>query len=136
MDRIVVRPGGPLEGTVRIGGAKNSALKLMAATVLAPGEYVLHNVPRISDVETMSDLLTSMGIDVRRADGHTLRISRGADVVPEAPYELVERMRASIVVLGPLLARFGYAKVALPGGDDFGPRPIDMHLKGLEDLGA
>ena len=132
----MVRPGGPLEGTVRIGGAKNSALKLMAATILAPGDYVLHNVPRISDVETMSDLLTSMGLDVRRPDGHTLRIHRGADVVPEAPYELVERMRASIVVLGPLLARFGYAKVALPGGDDFGPRPIDMHLKGLHDLGA
>ena len=131
-----MRAGGPLEGSVRIGGAKNSALKLMAATVLAPGDYVLHNVPRISDVETMSDLLTSMGLDVRRPAPHTLHIHRGADVVPEAPYELVEQMRASIVVLGPLLARFGYAKVALPGGDDFGPRPIDMHLKGLEDLGA
>jgi UDP-N-acetylglucosamine 1-carboxyvinyltransferase len=84
----------------------------------------------------MSDLLVSMGVDVHRDDDHELRIDVGEDVVPEAPYELVERMRASIVVLGPLLARTGEARVALPGGDDFGPRPIDMHLRGLEALGA
>ena len=134
----MVRPGPPLEGSVAVGGAKNSALKLMAATILAEGEHVLRNVPRIADVETMCDLLVSMGIDVRResGDSDTLVIHRWSDVLPEAPYELVERMRASIVVLGPLLARFGRARVALPGGDDFGPRPIDMHLKGLEQLGA
>src|SRR5438874_11371707 len=136
MSRILVRPSGPLAGTVTIAGAKNSALKLMAATTLAEGRFVLHNVPDILDVECMSDLLRSMGMTVTRDGVHDLTIVRPANVVPEAPYELVERMRASIVVLGPLLARFGRARVALPGGDDFGPRPIDMHLKGLEQLGA
>jgi UDP-N-acetylglucosamine 1-carboxyvinyltransferase len=136
MTKILVRKSGPLAGTVPIGGAKNSVLKLMAATTLAQGRYVLHNVPDIIDVDCMSDLLRSMGIGVTRSSAHDLVIDRTSDVVPEAPYELVERMRASIVVLGPLLARFGRARVALPGGDDFGPRPIDMHLKGLELLGA
>jgi UDP-N-acetylglucosamine 1-carboxyvinyltransferase len=136
MARIVVRPSGPLTGAVSIGGAKNSALKLMAATLLAEGTFVLRNVPRIADVECMSDLLTSMRLDVMRSGDHELTIRSPADVVPEAPYEIVERMRASIVVLGPLLARFGRARVALPGGDDFGPRPIDMHLRGLEAMGA
>jgi len=136
MDRILVRQSGPLAGTVPIGGAKNSVLKLMAATALAEGRYVLHNVPNILDVECMSDLLRSMGMTVQRSGDHDLTIDRPAEITPEAPYELVERMRASIVVLGPLLARFGHARVALPGGDDFGPRPIDMHLKGLEQLGA
>jgi UDP-N-acetylglucosamine 1-carboxyvinyltransferase len=137
VDTIVVRAGAPLQGTVAIGGAKNSVLKLMAATVLAEGRFALRNVPAIADVETMSDLLRSMGMHVERAHrGHDLTIDRPAEIVPEAPYELVERMRASIVVLGPLLARVGRARVALPGGDDFGPRPIDMHLKALEQLGA
>ena len=136
MTRILVRPSGPLAGTVTIGGAKNSALKLMAATTLAEGRYELHNVPDILDVDCMSDLLRSMGMTVTRTGAHDVTVLRPADIVPEAPYELVERMRASIVVLGPLLARFGRARVALPGGDDFGPRPIDMHLKGLEQLGA
>ena len=136
MDRIVVRSGSPLSGEVEVGGAKNSALKLMAATLLAEGTYVLRNVPRIADVETMSDVLVAMGVDVRRSADHELTIQVPAELEPEAPYELVERMRASIVVLGPLLARFGVARVALPGGDDFGPRPIDMHLRGLEALGA
>jgi UDP-N-acetylglucosamine 1-carboxyvinyltransferase len=135
MDRFVVRPNGPLAGTVRVSGAKNSVLKLMAATVLAEGDFLLHNVPRIVDVEIMCDLLVSMGVDTKR-DGTDLGIHRSSDLVPEAPYELVERMRASIVVLGPLLARFGRAKVSMPGGDNFGTRPIDMHLKGLELMGA
>jgi UDP-N-acetylglucosamine 1-carboxyvinyltransferase len=136
MDQVLVRRSPPLAGTVAIGGAKNSALKLMAATALAEGRYVLHNVPAITDVDCMSDLLRSMGMTVERTEAHDLTIDRPAIIVPEAPYELVERMRASIVVLGPLLAREGRARVALPGGDDFGPRPIDMHLKGLEQLGA
>jgi UDP-N-acetylglucosamine 1-carboxyvinyltransferase len=136
MSAIRVRPSGPLRGTVRIGGAKNSALKLMAATLLAPGEYLLRNVPAIADVDCMSDLLGTMGCTVDRPDAHTVRVVRPASITPEAPYELVERMRASIVVLGPLLAREGRARVSMPGGDDFGSRPIDMHLRGLELLGA
>jgi UDP-N-acetylglucosamine 1-carboxyvinyltransferase len=136
VDRIIVHPGGPLEGTVEISGAKNSVLKLMAATTLASGDYLLRNVPDILDVTWMGDLLTEMGMTVERPAPGELRIVQGDDLIPEAPYELVERMRASIVVLGPLLARFGRARVALPGGDDFGPRPIDMHLRALEELGA
>ena len=135
MNRFVVRPGGPLEGTVRVGGAKNSALKLLAATLLAEGEHVLRNVPRIADVETMCDLLVSMGVEIHRRDDE-LVVRRPASVVPEAPYELVERMRASIVVLGPLLASTGWARVSMPGGDDLGFRPIDLHLSSLEMLGA
>jgi UDP-N-acetylglucosamine 1-carboxyvinyltransferase len=135
-DCIVVRPGPPLSGMVRVGGAKNSVLKLMAAMTLAEGRYVLRNVPRIADVETMSDVLVAMGADVRRTAEHELTVDVPADLVPEAPYELVVRMRDSIVTLGPLLARYGEARVAMPGGDDFGHRPIDMHLRGLEALGA
>ena len=135
-ERIIVRPGGPLEGRVTIGGAKNSVLKLMAATCLAEGTYVLRRVPCITDVDCMADLLASMGMTVTRTAPDELTIVHPAGIVPEAPYELVERMRASIVVLGPLLARYGRARVALPGGDDFGPRPIDMHLRGLEQLGV
>ncbi len=131
----MVRPGPPLSGSVRVSGAKNSVLKLLGATLLAEGTHLLRNVPRIADVETMCDLLVSMGVEVER-QGDTLHVHRPADIVPEAPYELVERMRASIVVLGPLLARVGAARVSLPGGDDFGTRPVDDHLSGLERLGA
>jgi len=136
MDRFLIHPAGELAGTVTVQGAKNSALKLMAATLLAEGEYVLRRVPNIDDVGIMTDLLTSMGVEVRREHGGAVVIRCGPSCTPEAPYELVERMRASIVVLGPLLARFGSARVAMPGGDDFGSRPIDMHLRGLEALGA
>ena len=136
MNRLIVRANGPLEGTVAVAGAKNSALKLMAAAVLAEGEHTLHRVPDITDVADMAELLTVMGARCGRPEGGTLRIGVPAELSAEAPYELVEKMRASIIVLGPLLARFGYARVALPGGDDFGPRPIDMHLSGLAELGA
>ncbi|MDQ6616168.1 MAG: UDP-N-acetylglucosamine 1-carboxyvinyltransferase [Actinomycetota bacterium] len=136
MSQIVVRPNGPLEGTIQIGGAKNSALKLMAASLLAEGEYHLRNVPAITDVDTMAELLTWMGVTVTRPSPHEVILRRGAECGNEAPYELVERMRASIVVLGPLLGRTGRARVAMPGGDDFGSRPIDMHLAGLEQMGA
>ncbi len=135
VDRFVVQESGPLAGEVTLGGAKNSVLKLMAAALLAEGRSVLHNVPDIIDVSIMAELLTAMGVTVRR-DGSSLELGVPAEVRPEAPYELVERMRASIVVLGPLLARFGRARVALPGGDDFGPRPIDLHVSALESLGA
>ncbi len=137
MNRLIVTPGGPLSGTVRAGGAKNSVLKLMAACLLAEGRHVLTNVPRITDVDIMGELLGAMGVDVRR--GRTpdeLVVITPADLTPEAPYELVEKMRASVVVLGPLLTRCGWAKVSLPGGDDFGPRPIDMHLHALQAMGA
>ncbi|MDH3705851.1 MAG: UDP-N-acetylglucosamine 1-carboxyvinyltransferase [Acidimicrobiia bacterium] len=132
---IVVRPSGPLAGTVPISGAKNSVLKLMAAALLAPGDHVLHNVPDITDVGCMVDLVESMGCAVDRRDDQ-LTLVVPDEIEPVAPYELVEQFRASIVVLGPLLGRCGRAQVALPGGDDFGPRPIDMHLSGLEQLGA
>jgi len=135
MDRVLVRPNGPLTGEVAISGAKNSALLLMAATLLAPGEHVLTNVPRIADVATMVELLGAIGVECGR-EGTTIALRTPDELHPEAPYDLVERMRASIGVLGPLLARCGEARVALPGGDDFGSRPIDMHLSGLEALGA
>ena len=136
MDRIIVKPSGPLHGDVEINGAKNSALKVMAACSLAEGTFFLTNVPDITDVRLMSELLVSLGMTVRSVDTNSLEITNPGNLTAEAPYELVEMMRASIVVLGPLLARYGKARVALPGGDDFGPRPIDMHLRGLEMLGA
>ena len=136
MDRFVVTPNGPLAGSVRAGGAKNSVLKLMAACLLAEGRHVLTNVPRITDVDTMADVLRAMGVTVERGADDELLVDVPATVVPEAPLALVERIRASVVVLGPLLARTGHARVGLPGGDDFGPRPIDMHLAALSALGA
>ncbi len=136
MDRILVRPSGPLSGDVKINGAKNSALKLMAACTLAQGTYLLKEVPDITDVQSMAELLRSMGLTVRNLENNQIEIVNPGDITPEAPYEQVEKMRASIVVLGPLVSTYGKARVALPGGDDFGPRPIDMHLKGLEALGV
>jgi len=136
VDRILVRPSGPLSGDVKINGAKNSALKLMAACTLAQGTYLLKEVPDITDVQSMAELLRSMGLTVRNLENNQIEIVNPGDITPEAPYEQVEKMRASIVVLGPLVSTYGKARVALPGGDDFGPRPIDMHLKGLEALGV
>jgi UDP-N-acetylglucosamine 1-carboxyvinyltransferase len=132
---LVVRPAGPLHGSVRINGAKNSALKLMAATVLAPGVSRLRNVPRISDVEWMGEVLGAIGVTVG-FEGDELVLDSGHDIQPVATYEQVERMRASTALLGPLLARCGEAHIALPGGDDFGARPIDLHLEGLRQMGA
>ncbi len=134
-DRIEVRASGPLEGTVAIGGAKNSVLKLMAACLLTEGTFVIRNVPDIEDVAVMGEVLRSMGVSVSRSD-HVLTINRPESVTPEAPYALTEQLRASTAVLGPLLAGIGHARVALPGGDDFGPRPIDMHVAGLEAIGC
>jgi UDP-N-acetylglucosamine 1-carboxyvinyltransferase len=137
VDRFVVNPNGPLSGTVRAGGAKNSVLKLMAACLLAEGSHTLTNVPRITDVDIMAEVLGAMGAEVQRGSApDELVVTTPAELVPEAPYELVERMRASVVVLGPLLARCGCARVSMPGGDDFGPRPIDMHLRALEAMGV
>jgi len=142
VDSFVVRPSGPLHGAVRVGGAKNSALKLMAACLLAEGRHVLSGVPRILDVEIMADVLAALGARTERrpwrgdGDPGDLVIDTPAVLVPSAPYELADRLRASVVVLGPLLARAGEASIPLPGGDDFGSRPIDIHLHGLGLLGA
>jgi UDP-N-acetylglucosamine 1-carboxyvinyltransferase len=135
MGSILVRGGPSLAGAVRVEGAKNSALKLMAASLLAPGESVIRNVPDISDVALMAEVLGVLGASVTR-DGHTVRVDATEITSVETPYELVARMRASIVVLGPLVARFGHARVAMPGGCNIGSRKIDMHLRGLEHLGA
>jgi len=131
-----VRANGPLHGTVRAGGAKNSALKLMVACLLAEGRHVLSGVPRIVDVEIMSELLSAIGARVERLGSGDLVIDTPPHLVAEAPYELVEKLRASIVVLGPLLTRCGSARVSLPGGDDFGNRPVDIHLNALAAMGA
>ncbi|MEY2425887.1 MAG: UDP-N-acetylglucosamine 1-carboxyvinyltransferase [Actinomycetota bacterium] len=134
-----MRAGAPLQGEVAVSGAKNSVLKCMAATLLAPGRHVISNVAAIEDVTVMGDVLSAMGVVIDRSGLDTessLVLDVPQDCIPEAPYELAERIRASIVVLGPLLARFGRAKVPMPGGDDFGSRPIDMHIKGFEALGA
>ncbi|BAK83704.1 UDP-N-acetylglucosamine 1-carboxyvinyltransferase [Komagataeibacter medellinensis] len=137
MDRFIIHGGHPLRGDIVIGGAKNSALKLLVAGLLTPERLVLDNVPRIADIRTMRRLLAQHGLDVEdvNGDGGTLAVG-GAITNTEAPYDIVSMMRASILVLGPLLARCGEARVSLPGGCAIGTRPVDMHLKALETLGA
>lgn len=137
-DRVVVRRSGPLAGSVRPTGAKNSVLKLMAAALLVPGRTEITNAPGISDVGTMGHLLEGLGASVQRCPDRpdTLQIDVPRDISSDAPFELAGAIRASIVVLGPLLARCGQATVALPGGDDFGTRPVDLHIRGLEAMGA
>ena len=135
MDKLLVRGGKPLAGTVRISGSKNAALPVMAATLLTPGVHRLRNVPRLRDTRTFARVLELLGAKVA-FDGNLLTIdTQGVNSV-EAPYELVKTMRASIYVLGPLLARFGRAKVSLPGGCAWGPRPVNLHLTGLQAMGA
>jgi UDP-N-acetylglucosamine 1-carboxyvinyltransferase len=137
MDRIRIRGGRPLSGQISIGGAKNAALPLMAAALLTDQRLVLSNVPLLEDVTTLSLLLRQHGITVEPIgnDGRTLGLG-GTISNTEAPYDIVRKMRASFLVLGPLLARVGEARVSLPGGCSIGARPIDLHLKGLEQLGA
>jgi UDP-N-acetylglucosamine 1-carboxyvinyltransferase len=135
MDRLIVEGGNPLQGTVPIGGAKNSALKLMAASLLAEGRSVIQNVPHIADCATMSEVLEHLGATVSR-DEHVVRIDTTGVNSQDTPYELVSRMRASIIVLGPLLARYGRGRVAMPGGCNIGSRSIDLHMRGLERMGA
>lgn len=125
----------PLQGSTSVGGAKNAALKLMAASLMIEGEVVIERVPAITDVFLMGDVLRRLGADVK-IEGNTVRIDASGDLSEETPYELVTKMRASIQVLGPLLARLGRARVAMPGGDAIGSRPIDLHIKGLERMGA
>jgi len=138
VDQLVVRPSGPLSGSVTAGGAKNSALKLMVGCLLAEGRSVLSNVPHISDVDTMAEVLRALGAEVERlGNGDVAVTTPPVDrLVPLAPEELFERMRASVVVLGLLLARCGTVSMPLPGGDDFGDRPIDFHVNGLTAMGA
>ena len=135
MDKFVISGGQPLGGTVTIGGAKNASLALMPATILASGISHLHNTPELRDVNTMSRLLETMGIQTSLA-GHTLSINTKKIDQFEAPYEHVKKMRASIYVLGPLVGRFGQARVSLPGGCAWGPRPVNLHLEGIRKLGA
>ncbi len=135
MDKLIVEGGHPLHGTVRISGAKNAALPLMAATLLAPGCHTLHNVPDLRDTRTMLSLLEQLGVRWER-EGNTLRLHTESLTGAEAPYELVKTMRASVLVLGPLLSRNGFARVSLPGGCAIGARPIDFHLSGFEKLGV
>src|SRR5215472_10002334 len=137
MDRIRIRGGRPLSGEIVIGGAKNAALPLMAAALLTDQRLVLSNVPRLADIQTMGLLLTQHGIAVEPVgnDGRILSLG-GAISNTEAPYDIVRKMRASALVLGPLLARTGEARVSMPGGCSIGARPIDLHLKGLEQMGV
>ncbi len=136
MDVIRIEGGHRVEGTVTVEGAKNSALKLMAATILAPGVNTLTNVPNISDVHVMGKVLKRLGARIEVIDEHTLRIDTAAVDSWVTPYELVAQMRASTAVLGPLIGRFGKATVAMPGGCNIGARKIDMHILGLEALGV
>lgn len=135
MRSYLIRGPVTLDGEVAISGAKNSALKTMAASLLVPGEVVLERIPRIKDVFLMVEVLERLGASVS-FDQSTLRIDASGELAEETPYNLVTRMRASIQVLGPLLARLGRARVAMPGGDAIGSRPIDLHLQGLEKMGA
>lgn len=131
-----MRRSGPLSGNVQVPGAKNSVLKLMAATLLAEGEFVLTNVPAIADVETMSELLGALGVKSKWLGPHEISLTNSGNISTEAPFEHVDKIRASINVLGPLLTHYGQALINWPGGDDFGGRPIDLHISGLEKMGA
>jgi UDP-N-acetylglucosamine 1-carboxyvinyltransferase len=138
MDKLLIRGGKTLQGEVPIAGAKNAALPELCAALLVAQPLVLTNVPRLQDVATMAKLLRHMGVTVERSEAEPTRMTLDATRIaaPEAPYELVKTMRASILVLGPLLARLGQARVSLPGGCAIGSRPVDQHIKGLQAMGA
>jgi len=136
MDKLLIRGGRQLHGEVRISGAKNAALPELCAALLTDQPVVLQNVPRLQDVATMLTLIRNMGVSIERGDNATVRIDSAKLSSPEAPYELVKTMRASVLALGPLLARFGEATVSLPGGCAIGSRPVDQHIKGLQAMGA
>jgi UDP-N-acetylglucosamine 1-carboxyvinyltransferase len=136
VDRLLIQGGVPLAGEVRVSGAKNAALPLMCAALLTDQPLRLSNVPHLRDVTTMLSLLTRMGVEVSVDDKLGVELLAADIANPEAPYELVRTMRASILVLGPLLARYGRARVSLPGGCAIGQRPVDQHLKGLQAMGA
>ena len=135
MAKIIVEKSPPLKGTVRISGAKNSALPILAASLLATEDCFLDDIPKLNDVEVICEVLTSLGSKVRKEDETIIINSAGINNF-EAPYELIRKMRASFLVMGPLLARMGRARISLPGGCAIGTRPIDLHLKGFKALGA
>jgi UDP-N-acetylglucosamine 1-carboxyvinyltransferase len=142
MDHIRIRGGNPLNGDIRIGGAKNAALPLMAACLLTDGALTLSNLPHLADITTLANLLIQHGVEISMEgengshEGRTLSLSAHNITNTVAPYDLVRKMRATALVLGPLVARFGQARVSLPGGCAIGARPIDLHIKGLQELGA
>ncbi len=137
MSKIVVKKSKPLRGEIKIPGAKNSVLKLMAASILAEKECMLENVPDLSDVAVMCKLLRALGLDIKRnVKKSSMKITPAVEPSGEPPYELMESMRASVIVLGPLLAKKGKVKLSMPGGCEIGNRPIDLHIKGLMALGA
>ncbi|MDO8519517.1 MAG: UDP-N-acetylglucosamine 1-carboxyvinyltransferase, partial [Deltaproteobacteria bacterium] len=135
MDKIVIQGGERLKGKVEVSGSKNAALPLMASTILCKGKTELTRVPDLADIRTMSKLLRGLGIEVKEGS-HSLKIWSDQIAEAVAPYDLVRTMRASVLVLGPLLARTGFARVSLPGGCAIGARPINRHLKALEQMGA
>ena len=134
MDKFVVQGGKPLHGDVRISGAKNAALPVLASALLAPGTSTFHNIPDLVDIKTIKKLLINLGLDIE--GNETVRINAEKITSCEAPYDLVKTMRASVLVLGPLVARRGVARVSLPGGCAIGARPVNLHIKALQDLGA
>ena len=136
MDKLVVHKSGPLRGEVVISGAKNSVLKLMAASILAEDKCIIENVPNLQDVLVMAEILEALGLGVKWIDNHTLEITPAENLITEPPYDLVQKMRASIVTMGPLLGRAGQARLAQPGGCAIGERKIDLHLKGFSALGV
>lgn len=136
MDRFLIRGGIPLKGTIKAGGSKNASLPILAACLLSEGVCVIENSPNIRDVRTMMDVLRRLGADIVRTEGGVIRVDVGNVQFFEAPYDLLRTMRASFLVAGPLLARFGQARVAMPGGCAIGARPIDIHLKGFKAMGA
>ncbi|MBX9817011.1 MAG: UDP-N-acetylglucosamine 1-carboxyvinyltransferase, partial [Burkholderiaceae bacterium] len=136
MDKLLIRGGNTLQGEVLISGAKNAALPELCATLLTAEPVTLLNVPRLQDVSTMLTLIRNMGVLVEQGADGSVHINAGPLSAPEAPYELVKTMRASVLALGPLLARFGEATVSLPGGCAIGSRPVDQHIKGLQAMGA
>ena len=135
MDKLVIHGGHPLNGSVKVSGAKNAVLPIMTATIITPGSYKIKRVPDLRDTRTMISLLEIIGAEVNFEDG-TLHIDTTKCNNPEAPYDLVKTMRASFYVLGPLLSRFGYAKVSMPGGCAWGPRPVNFHVDAMEQIGA
>src|SRR5271154_6515123 len=144
MDKIRIKGGVALHGVIPIGGSKNAGLPLMAASLLCPEPLILCNLPHLADITSMANLLNQHGVEMSLAEdlgkiangGHCLKLDGGRITSTEAPYDLVRKMRASVLVLGPLLARCGEARVSLPGGCAIGTRPIDLHIKGLRQLGA